>query len=192
MKSMIRPAVVLFVVLSLITGLIYPLAVTATAKLLFPWQSQASLIRIDGKVAGSTLIGQSFSSNRYFWGRPSATADTPYNGMASGGSNLGPSHPQLKDDVTARLAQLQAAHPGKPGPIPQDLVTASASGLDPHISPAAARYQMERVANARALPAQALEHLIAQHTEAPQWGIFGEERVNVLKLNLGLDAITVN
>lgn len=192
MKSMIRPAVVLFVVLSLITGLIYPLAVTATANLVFPWQSQASLIRIDGKVAGSARIGQSFSSNRYFWGRPSATADMPYNGVASGGSNLGPSHPHLKDDVTARVAQLQAAHPGNPDPIPQDLVAASASGLDPHISPAAARYQMERVANARAMPPERLEHLIALHTEAPQWGIFGEERVNVLKLNLGLDAITVN
>ena len=189
MKILIRPAVVLFVLLSIITGLIYPLLVTGIGQALFPQQAAGSLIERDGKLIGSRLIGQNFTDPQYFWGRPSATAPQPYNAAASGGSNLGPLNPVLKDAVESRVKALRTADPGNTQPVPIDLVTASASGLDPHISPAAADYQIARVARARGLAPEAVRGLVAQHTEARQWGVFGESRVNVLELNLALDAL---
>ncbi|MCC9004115.1 MAG: potassium-transporting ATPase subunit KdpC [Candidatus Competibacter sp.] len=189
MKILIRPAVVLFVLLSIITGLIYPLLVTGIGQALFPQQAAGSLIERDGKLIGSRLIGQNFTDPQYFWGRPSATAPQPYNAAASGGSNLGPLNPVLKDAVESRVKALRTADPGNTQPVPIDLVTASASGLDPHISPAAADYQIARVARARGLAPQAVRNLVVQHTEARQWGVFGEPRVNVLELNLALDAL---
>ncbi len=189
MKILIRPAVVLFVLLSIITGLIYPLLVTGIGQALFPQQAAGSLIERDGKLIGSRLIGQNFTDSQYFWGRPSATAPQPYNAAASGGSNLGPLNPVLKDAVESRVKALRTADPGNTQPVPIDLVTASASGLDPHISPAAADYQIARVARARGLAPQAVRNLVVQHTEARQWGVFGEPRVNVLELNLALDAL---
>ena len=189
MKILIRPAVVLFVLLSIITGLIYPLLVTGIGQALFPQQAAGSLIERDGKLIGSRLIGQNFTDPQYFWGRPSATAPQPYNAAASGGSNLGPLNPVLKDAVESRVKALRTADPGNTQPVPIDLVTASASGLDPHISPAAADYQIARVARARGLAPEAVRNLVVQHTEARQWGVFGEPRVNVLELNLALDAL---
>lgn len=189
MKILIRPAVVLFVLLSIITGLIYPLLVTGIGQALFPQQAAGSLIERDGKLIGSRLIGQNFTDPQYFWGRPSATAPQPYNAAASGGSNLGPLNPVLKDAVESRVKALRTADPGNTQPVPIDLVTASASGLDPHISPAAADYQIARVARARGLAPQAVRNLVVQHTEARQWSVFGESRVNVLELNLALDAL---
>jgi K+-transporting ATPase ATPase C chain len=188
MSKMIRPALVLFVLLSAITGLLYPLAVTGTAQALWPHQANGSVVLHDGTPVGSALIGQHFSEARYFWGRPSATTPTPYNAMASGGANLGPLNPALVDAVQARVAALRAADPTQHAPVPLDLVTTSASGLDPHISPAAARWQAPRIARLRGLAPQQVERLIAQHTEAPLWGLLGEPRVNVLALNLALDA----
>lgn len=183
-----RPAIVLFALLTVLTGLAYPLAVTGAARALFPDQAAGSLVVRDGRTVGSILIGQNFSDPKHFWGRPSATAPQPYNANASGGSNLGPLNPALVEAVKARVEALRAADPGQTAPVPVDLVTASGSGLDPHISPAAARYQAARVARARGLPVGQVEDLIARHTEPPLWGLLGEPRVNVLALNLALDA----
>ena len=187
MKTLLRPAITLFVVLSVITGIIYPLAVTGIAQAVFPGAATGSLIVKDGKPVGSTLIGQNFTGPTYFWGRPSATSPYPYNGAASAGSNQGPLNPALVDAVKARIDALRAADPDNKWPIPADLVTASGSGLDPHISPAAARYQLARVAKARNLPPERVAALINAQTEGRQWGIFGKRRVNVLLLNLALD-----
>jgi len=186
----LRPALTLFVVLSLVTGLLYPLAVTGVAQTAFPHQANGSLITQDGKAVGSELIGQSFTEPGHFWGRPSATAPMPYNASASGGSNLGPTNPALTDAVKARTEALRAADPGNTRPVPVDLVTASASGLDPHISPAAAAYQTERVARARGLPVAQVQALVQQHTDTPWLGLLGEPRVNVLALNLALDSLS--
>ena len=188
MKTLVRPAVTLFILLSIITGLIYPLFVTGISQALFPAQAAGSLIERDGKRVGSRLIGQTFTDPKYFWSRPSATGPYPNNAAASGGSNLGPSNPALKEAVQARIEALRAVDLGNTAPVPVDLVTASASGLDPHISPAAAEYQVARVARARGLPPEAVRTVVARHTEDRQWGVFGEPRVNVLELNLALDA----
>ena len=187
--GLLRPALTLFVVLSLITGMLYPLAVTGVAQTAFPHQANGSLITQGGKAVGSELIGQSFTEPGHFWGRPSATAPMPYNASASGGSNLGPTNPALTDAVKARIEALRAAAPANTRPVPVDLVTASASGLDPHISPAAALYQAPRIARLRGLAPQQLVDLVGQHTEQPLlFGLIGEPRVNVLALNLALDA----
>ena len=189
MKTIVRPALSLFLALSVVTGVLYPLAVTGVGQAIFPRQAAGSLIERGGRVIGSSLIGQNFDAPRYFWGRPSATGPQPYNGLASGGSNLGPENPALIDAVKARIAALRQADPGNELPIPVDLVTASASGLDPDISPAAARYQVARVARARGLSTAQVRALVDAHTVGRQWGVFGEPRVNVLGLNLALDAI---
>jgi len=187
MKTMLRPALTLFVALSAVTGLLYPVAVTGVAQSLFPHQAAGSLIERDGKLIGSELIGQNFTSPRYFWGRPSATAPMSNNAGGSSGSNQGPLNPALTDAVKARVEALHALEPGNAAPVPADLVTASASGLDPHISPAAARYQAARVARERGLQPAAVLALIEASTEGRDWEVFGEPRVNVLKLNLALD-----
>jgi len=187
--GLLRPALVVFVLLSALTGLLYPLATTSVARLLLPHQAAGSLIERDGRVVGSELIGQAFSSPQYFWGRPSATAPAPYNAAASGGSNLGPRNPALAEAVRERVAALRAADPGNTAPIPADLVTASGSGLDPHISPAAALYQAPRVARLRGLPLAQVEQLVAAHTGRPIVGLLGEPAVNVLALNLDLDRL---
>lgn len=195
MTSLIRPALVLFVSLSLITGLAYPLAVTGIAQSVITDRANGSLIARDGQVIGSELIGQSFSDPKHFWGRPSATAPMPYNAANSAGANLGPLNPALVEAVKARIAALREAEQGlaagpagNPTPVPVDLVTASASGLDPHISRAAADYQLVRVARARGLPEARVRALVDQHTSWPLLGFFGEPRVHVLQLNLALDA----
>jgi K+-transporting ATPase ATPase C chain len=188
MKNVIRPALVLFVLLSALTGVIYPFAVTGAARAVFPTQAAGSLVVLDGTTVGSTLIGQNFSDPKHFWGRPSATAPMAYNAGASGGANQGPLNPALVDAVKGRIEALRAADPGNTAPVPVDLVTASASGLDPHISPAAARYQAPRVARVRNLQLDRVEQLIEDHTETPLLGFLGETRVNVLTLNLALDA----
>lgn len=185
--KMLRPALAGFVLLSAITGLLYPALVTGAGQALFPYQAEGSLIVQGGKAVGSELIGQTFSSPRYFWGRPSATAPMANNAAGSGGSNQGPTNPALADAVQARIEALKAADPGNQAPVPVDLVSASASGLDPHISMAAARYQAARVARERGLPLEAVQRLIQAHTEARDLGVLGEPRVNVLKLNLALD-----
>lgn len=187
MNNLFRPALVLFALLGALTGLIYPMAVTGAAKAFFPSQAAGSLIVQGGTTVGSTLIGQNFSDPKHFWGRPSTTAPQPYNASASGGSNLGPLNPALVDAVKARIEALRAADPGNTAPVPIDLVTASASGLDPDISPAAARYQAARVARVRGVPVEQVDALVASHTQAPLWGLLGEPRVNVLALNLALD-----
>lgn len=174
--------------LTLLTGLLYPLLITAIAQL-FPKQAGGSLIEHDGRVVGSALIGQSFTQPQYFWGRPSATSPQPYNPLASGGSNQGPLNPALAEAVKQRIAALKQADPGNAAPIPVDLVTASASGLDPHISIAAAQYQLARVARARGLDEAEVNALLEQHNEDRQFGFFGEPRVNVLELNLALDEL---
>jgi K+-transporting ATPase ATPase C chain len=184
-----KPALVLFVLLTLLTGVVYPLLVTVVAQAAFPDQANGSLVVRDGTVAGSSLIGQPFDDPKYFWSRPSATAPFAYNAAASSGSNLGPINPALVDAVKARVDALRAADPSNHAPIPADLVTASASGLDPHVSPAAARWQVGRVARARGLDPAAVEALVARNTEGRQWGFLGEERVDVLTLNLALDAM---
>jgi K+-transporting ATPase ATPase C chain len=189
MTFLFRPALVLFAVLSLVTGLAYPLAVTGLAQVLFPDQANGSLVKAKGVVVGSSLIGQPFSQPGHFWSRPSATAPDPYNAAASSGSNLGPSNPALAEAVAARIAALRAADPGNHSAVPVDLVTASASGLDPHISRAAADYQVNRVARALGLPPQRVQALVAEHTEGTLLGFLGEPRVNVLRLNLALDAL---
>jgi len=188
MLKEIRPAVVSFLLLTLLTGIAYPLLVTGVSQVTMPDKANGSLIIKDGKPVGSSLIGQSFSDPKYFWSRPSATSPMPNNPTASGGSNLGPTNPALMDGVKGRVQVLRDADPGNQQPVPVDLVTASASGLDPHISPAAAEYQLARVARVRNLSPDVVSKLVAEHTEGRQFGILGEARVNVLELNLALDA----
>lgn len=188
MTNIVRPALVLFALLSALTGVVYPLAVTGVSRTFFPTQAAGSLVLRDGVPVGSSLIGQNFSDPAHFWGRPSATAPMPYNAASSGGANQGPLNPALLDAVKARVEALRAVDPGNDAPVPVDLVTTSASGLDPHISPAAAHYQAARVARLRHLPIERVEQLIAVHTEGPLWGLIGESRVNVLALNMALDA----
>ncbi len=185
--GILRPALTIFAALSLVTGLAYPLLTTGIASAVFPHQAGGSLIERDGKVVGSEWIGQSFSSPQYFWGRPSATAPMPYNAAASGGSNLGPSNPALAEAIRARVDALKAVDPDNAAPVPVDLVTASGSGLDPHISPAAAAYQAARVARVRGLPRAEVDALIQAHTAKPALSVLGEPSVNVLTLNLALD-----
>lgn len=187
--GLLRPVLIVFVALSLLTGLLYPAVVTGIAQGLFPHEARGSLIVRDGRAMGSALIGQPFSEPRYFWGRLSATAPMPYNAAASGGSNLGPSNPVLTEAARARVAALRAADPRNTVAVPVDLVTASGSGLDPHISPAAAEYQAARVARARGLPLERVRQLIAAHTEKPPLAVLGDAGVNVLRLNLALDAL---
>ena len=187
--SVFRPALVLLLLFTLVTGVAYPLAITAIANVAFGAQAQGSIIVRDGKPVASRLIGQGFSDAKYFWSRPSATATMPYNGVASGGSNQGPLNPALVEAVKGRVAALRAAHPDQKGPVPVDLVTASASGLDPHESVAAALYQVERVAKARDLPVERVRALVAEHAEGRFLRILGEPRVNVVELNLALDAM---
>ncbi|MFH5251020.1 potassium-transporting ATPase subunit KdpC [Burkholderia semiarida] len=188
MKSLIRPLVVLFVILTAVTGLAYPAVMTVFGQAVFPSQANGSLIEQNGKIVGSALIGQPFDAPKYFWGRLSATAPMPYNAAGSGGSNLGPLNPSLADQVKARIAALRDAGTDLSKPVPVDLVTASASGLDPEITPAAAAYQVERVAKARNLAPDAVAQLVTANTTGRQFGLLGEPRVNVLKLNLALDA----
>lgn len=187
--GVLRPAAMLLGVLTLTTGVVYPLGMTGLAAALFARQASGSLITQAGHLRGSSLIGQAFSSPGYFWGRPSATLPQPYNALASTGSNLGPLNPALTDAVRSRLDVLRSADPGNAGPVPPDLVTASASGLDPHISVTAARYQVGRVAAARGIEPARVSALVAAHVEAPLFGFLGEARVNVLELNLALDAL---
>jgi potassium-transporting ATPase KdpC subunit len=182
-------AVLLFLALTVLTGLVYPLAVTGIAQLLFPRQANGSLLERDGHAVGSELIGQPFAGPGFFWGRPSATAPHPYNAGASSGSNLGPTNPALLDRVKSDIARIRSAHPGG-GPVPVDLVTASGSGLDPHISPAAALYQVERVAAARHLDPAAVRRLVEEQVEGRSLGVLGEARVNVLELNLALNNVS--
>lgn len=187
--SILRPTGVLFVLLSLIVGIIYPFFIGSLANTLFPDQATGSLIIRSGTVVGSRLIGQNFSDPKYFWGRPSATTPMPYNGIASGGSNLGPLNPALLDSIRIRMDALRAADPNQGQPVPVDLVTASASGLDPDISLAAARYQLPRVARLRGLPIKVVDDLLMQYVQSGEFGFLGEARVNVLLLNLALDAL---
>ncbi len=189
MRTLFRPALTLFVLLSVITGIVYPVAVTGIAKVLFPDAAEGSLIVENGKPVGSRLIGQNFTDPKYFWGRPSATGPMPYNAGASSGSNQGPLNPALQDAVKARIDALKASDPTQTAPIPVDLVTASGSGLDPEISPAAARWQAPRIARIRGLSEAAVNTLIDTHTEGRQFGLLGEPRVNVLTLNLALDRL---
>lgn len=186
MMSYLRPAFVLLILMTLITGIIYPLAVTGLAQLFFPAQSQGSLIIENGRVVGSSLIGQNFTRSDYFHGRPSATTEIPYNALASGGSNLAGSNPLLKQRIADKIVQLRRDNPAQSGAIPVDLVTASASGLDPQISPEAAYYQIGRVALARQIPVDRLQQLIKLNTSQPL-KVFGQPVVNVLDLNLALD-----
>ncbi|MCK9636982.1 MAG: potassium-transporting ATPase subunit KdpC [Methylobacter tundripaludum] len=187
MQTTIKPALILLLCLTALTGVVYPLLVTLSAQLLFPTQANGSLLGSDEKPLGSELIGQAFSRPEYFWGRPSATSPIPYNGGASSGSNQGPINPALIDAVQARIKALRDADPSHSEAVPADLVTASASGLDPHISPAAANYQINRVAIARHLSPDSVRELVDRYTQTRQWGVLGEPRVNVLKLNLALD-----
>jgi potassium-transporting ATPase KdpC subunit len=187
MTKILRPALVLFVLLSVLTGLVYPVAVAGIARLAFPAQAAGSMVERDGKLVGSLLIGQSFSDPKRFWSRPSATSPMPNNASNSSGSNLGPTNPALVDAVKGRIAALRAADPGNDAPVPIDLVTASASGLDPEISVAAAHYQAARVARVRGIAVERVHALIAEHTQGRLFGFLGEPRVNVLALNAALD-----
>jgi K+-transporting ATPase ATPase C chain len=185
--QLIRPAVCLLALMTLLLGIVYPFAITAVANVAFPKQAAGSLIYQDGKLIGSALIGQNFADPKYFWGRPSATTPQPYNGLSSTGSNLGPLNPALIDAVKANIKALHDADPGNRRPIPVDLVTASASGLDPDVSIAAVQYQAARVARARRLEPARVEALIKAHMRERLFGIIGERRINVLELNLALD-----
>jgi len=189
MKTYLRPALSLFILMSVLLGGVYPLLVTLAGQAFFSHQANGSLIKRDGVLVGSELIGQNFTEPKYFWGRISAAGNFPYNGMASGGSNLGVLNPALGDAAKGRAEALQQADPEHKKDVPVDLLTASGSGLDPQISPAAAEYQVARVAQARGLSPAKIRELVLAQTEAPQWGLFGEPRVNVLKLNLALDAL---
>jgi K+-transporting ATPase ATPase C chain len=189
MREQLKPAIVLFFAFTVLTGLIYPLATTGIAQLIFPHQANGSLIRRGDTVIGSELIGQPFSGPGRFWSRPSGTGPTPYNGGASTGSNYGPTNPDFLAAVQERVNTVRAAHPESQGPVPVDLVTASGSGLDPHISPAAALYQVGRLARERGLSAETLRTLVESHIEGRQLGFLGEPRVNVLRLNLALDSL---
>jgi len=188
MGTEIRLSVVVFALLTLITGVVYPAVTTLIGTLAFHDRVNGSVIEVDGRAVGSRLIGQPFSGAKYFWSRPSATTPQPYNGEASSGSNLGPTNPALEMAVSDRIAALKEADPDNVAPIPVDLVTASASGLDPHISPPAAEYQVARVARERGVSADAVRALVAKATEGRTFGVLGEPRVNVLELNLALDA----
>jgi len=190
MQNMLRPLLVIFAVLSAVTGLAYPALVTALGQTFMRDEANGSLIEHDGKVVGSKLIGQQFDAPQYFWGRLSATSPMPYNAQASGGSNLGPTNPALLAEVKGRIDALKAAGTDLSKPVPVDLVTSSGSGLDPEISPAAAAYQIARVAKARGLPANDVEALVERYTSGRQFGVLGEPRVNVLQLNLALDERT--
>jgi len=186
MKALIRPAASLFVALTVVTGVVYPLAVTGVARAVFPQQAAGSLVVENGQTVGSSLIGQNFTDPKFFWGRPSATSPMAYNGQGSGGSNLGPLNPALTDAIKSRIDALRAADPGNEAPVPVDLVTSSASGLDPEISVAAAEYQVARVARLRHLPPEVVEGIVARHVRGRLVGLLGEPRVNVLDLNLAL------
>ena len=185
----IRPSISLLFVMTMLLGVVYPLAITGLARAVFPSQAAGSLIHRGDVLVGSSLIGQNFADPKYFWGRPSATAPQAYNGLGSGGSNLGPLNPALTDKVAAEVKLLHDADPDNTRPVPVDLVTASASGLDPEISPAAADYQASRVARLRNLPLTTVQSLIAQHRKPVLFGVLGEARVNVLELNLALDSL---
>lgn len=187
MGKILRQSLAMLVLLTLVTGIVYPLLVTGIAQAMFPHAANGSVIEHDGKPIGSALIGQPFSDPKYFWSRPSATSPFAYNGAASSGSNQGPTSSALADAVEQRIDALRAADPGNTAPVPVDLVTASGSGLDPHISPAAAAYQIARVARARGVPVAAIEKRVAAATEGRTFGVLGEPRVNVLTLNLALD-----
>lgn len=189
MIKQLKTAAILFGFLTILTGLLYPALITGVSQVIFPYQANGSLITDNGKVVGSALIGQQFDDPKYFWGRLSATGDHPYNAAASGGTNYGPTNPTLLEQVSDRIAELKAADPGNNLPIPVDLVTASASGLDPDISVAAARYQAARIAHLRNISLDGVEALIDQYTTARAFGFLGEPRVNVLKLNLALDGL---
>lgn len=189
MLTLIRNAFVMLLLMTVLTGAAYPLVATGLAQAIFPAQSNGSLVMKDGKAVGSSLIGQSFTEPKYFWGRPSATTPMADNGASSTGSNLGPTNPALTDAVKQRIDALRAVDPGNDAPVPVDLVTASGSGLDPEISPAAAQYQLMRVAKARGVEPAKVQQLVAQATAGRQFGLLGEPRVNVLQLNLALDAL---
>ena len=184
----LRPALLVFALLTLVTGVAYPLVTLLIGRLAFATEIEGSVLERDGQAVGSRLLGQPFSSPQYFWSRPSATGPVPYNGAGSSGSNQGPLNPALEEAVAERIAALRTADPGNEAPVPVDLVTASASGLDPHISLAAAQYQIARVARARMLPASEVESLVREQTEGRTFGVLGEPRVHVLELNLALDA----
>ncbi|HEY4294703.1 potassium-transporting ATPase subunit KdpC [Luteibacter sp.] len=188
MSKFIRQCAVLFVAMTVVTGIVYPLAATGLAQVLFPARANGSLIQKDGRTVGSSLIGQAFSEPKYFWGRPSATSPNPDNGASSSGSNQGPTNPALTDAVKQRIDALRQADPSNTAPVPVDLVTASGSGLDPDISPAAAAYQVSRIARERRMDPARVRELIAASTTGRQFGVLGEPRVNVLALNLALDA----
>jgi K+-transporting ATPase ATPase C chain len=189
MLSHLRTATMMLLLLTALTGFIYPFAVTGIAQILFPGQANGNLIMRDGKPVGSALIGQPFDEPKYFWSRPSATGPFPYNAGASSGSNLGPTNPDLLKAVADRADALKKADPGNTRPVPVDLVTASGSGLDPHVTPASALYQVSRIAKARGMPEEHLRQLVADSTEHRQFGFLGEPRVNVLALNLALDSL---
>jgi len=189
MSAQFRPAVLLLILFTIVTGLVYPAVVTGIARLAMPYQANGSLIESGGKPIGSELIGQPFGDPKHFWSRPSATAPYPYNATSSSGSNQGPTNPALLDAVAARIKVLRDADPGNEAPVPVDLVTASGSGLDPHISPAAAGYQVARVAKVRGLAPERVRALVAQYTRPRQLGFLGEPVVNVLQLNLALDKL---
>ena len=188
MSRLIRNSLMMLLLMTMITGVLYPLAATGLAQVMFPGQANGSLIERNGKPVGSALIGQSFTDAKYFWGRPSATSPNPNNAASSSGSNTGPTNPALIDAIKQRIDALHAVDPGNKAPVPVDLITASGSGLDPEISPAAAQYQLARVAQARKLSVSQVQALVDQSTSGRTLGILGEPRVNVLKLNLALDS----